>query len=105
MHELALSRAIVDAALRHAEGRPVEVVHVKLGEMRQAVPRSLAFYFEIVARGTDCEGAELEIETLEGDQLEVAWIDVNDDRRRDDTSSPTRHIGPSAPDFGEAAHA
>jgi hydrogenase nickel incorporation protein HypA/HybF len=78
MHELALSRAIVDAALRHAEGRPVEVVHVRLGDLRQAVPRSLAFCFEIVARGTDCESAELEIETLSGDQLEVAWIEVEE---------------------------
>jgi len=77
MHELALSRAIVDAALRHAEGRPVEVIHVRLGELRQAVPRSLSFYFEIVARDTDCEGADLEIETLPGDQLEVAWIEVD----------------------------
>jgi hydrogenase nickel incorporation protein HypA/HybF len=78
MHELALSRAIVDAAVRHAEGRPVEVVHVRLGSLRQAVPRSLAFYFEIVARDTDCEGAVLEIETLEGDQLEIAWIEVEE---------------------------
>jgi hydrogenase nickel incorporation protein HypA/HybF len=81
MHELALSRAIVDAAVRHAEGRPVEVVHVRLGSLRQAVPRSLAFYFEIVARDTDCEGAALEIETLEGDQLEIAWIEVEEAAR------------------------
>jgi len=78
MHELALSRAIVDAALRHAEGRPVEVVHVRVGSMRQAAPASLAFYFEIVAQDTDCAGATLEIETLEGDQLEVAWIEVEE---------------------------
>ncbi len=78
MHELALSRAIVDAALRHAEGRPVELVHVKLGSLRQAVPRSLAFYFEILARDTDCEGAVLEIETLAGEALEVAWIEVEE---------------------------
>jgi len=78
MHELALSRAIVDAALRHAGGRPVEIVHVRLGSFRQAVPGSLAFYFEIVARGTGCEGAALEVETLDGDQLEIAWIEVED---------------------------
>jgi hydrogenase nickel incorporation protein HypA/HybF len=78
MHELALSRAIVDAALRHAEGRPVERVHVRLGSMRQAVPRSLAFYFEILARETDCEGAVLEIETLDGEALEVDWIEVEE---------------------------
>lgn len=78
MHELALSRAIVEAAVRHAEGRPVERVHVRLGSLRQAVPRSLAFYFEIVARDTDCEGAVLEIETLAGEALEVDWIEVEE---------------------------
>ncbi len=78
MHELALSRAIVDAALRHAGGRPVEAVHVRVGSMRQAAPGSLAFYFEIIARDTGCEGAELEIETLPGEQLEVAWIEVEE---------------------------
>jgi hydrogenase nickel incorporation protein HypA/HybF len=64
MHELALSRAIVDAAQRHAERRRVEVVHVKVGSLRQVVPDSLAFYFELVARGTACEGARLELEPV-----------------------------------------
>lgn len=64
MHELALSRAIVDAALRHAEGSPVSAVHVRLGALRQAVPESLSFYFEIVARETACEGARLELEPV-----------------------------------------
>ena len=78
MHELALSRAIVDAALRHAEGRPVETIHVRLGSLRQAAPRSLDFYFEIVARGTDCEGAALEVETLAGEAFEIDWIEVKE---------------------------
>ena len=30
------------------------------GALRQVVPASLEFYFEIVARGTVCEGARLE---------------------------------------------
>jgi Zn finger protein HypA/HybF involved in hydrogenase expression len=66
MHELALSQAIVDAAVRHAEGRPVTTVHVRVGSLRQAVPASLAFYFELVARGTDCEGARFELEPVAG---------------------------------------
>jgi hydrogenase nickel incorporation protein HypA/HybF len=64
MHELALSRAIVAAALRHAGGRPVTVVHVRVGALRQAVPESLAFYFGLVSRGGGCEGAELELESM-----------------------------------------
>ena len=60
MHELAISRAILDIATRHAEGRPVVLVSVTVGALRQVVPESLAFHFQIAARGTLCEGAELE---------------------------------------------
>jgi hydrogenase nickel incorporation protein HypA/HybF len=64
MHELALSRAIVDAAVRHAGGRSISTVHVRVGSLRQAVPASLSFYFEIVARESGCEGARLELEPV-----------------------------------------
>ncbi len=64
MHELSISSAIVDTALRHAGGRPISVVTMQIGSLRQVVPDSLAFYFEIVARDTDCEGARLELEIV-----------------------------------------
>jgi len=64
MHELALSRAIVDAARRHAGGRRVTAVHVRLGALRQAVPGSLSFYFEVVAAESECAGARLELEPV-----------------------------------------
>ncbi|MGD0452513.1 MAG: hydrogenase maturation nickel metallochaperone HypA [Solirubrobacteraceae bacterium] len=59
MHELSLSRAILDAAVEHAQGRSVVAVDVTVGALRQVVPRSLSFYFEIVSSGTICEGATL----------------------------------------------
>ncbi len=64
MHELSLAGAVIDTAERHAEGRRVTLVRVRLGELRQVVPDSLSFYFEHVARGTLCEGATLEYETV-----------------------------------------
>ena len=60
MHELSLSSAIVDTVIRHAAGRRVTAVELTVGAMRQVVPASLAFYFEIVGRDTVCEGARLE---------------------------------------------
>lgn len=66
MHELAISSAIVDTAVRHAAGRKLSAVHVQLGALRQVVPKSLSFYFEISGRDTVCEGAELELELLRG---------------------------------------
>jgi hydrogenase nickel incorporation protein HypA/HybF len=60
VHEFSLSSAIVDTAVKHADGRRVSVVNLTVGALRQVVPESLEFYFEIVARGTVCEGARLE---------------------------------------------
>src|SRR6478735_2002437 len=64
MHELSLAGAVIDTAERHAGGRRVVHIQLRLGELRQVVPDSLAFYFEHVARGTLCEGAVLEHEVI-----------------------------------------
>ncbi len=64
MHELALAGAVIDTAERHAGGRRILLVRLRLGELRQVVPDSLTFYFEHVARGTLCEGAALEHEIV-----------------------------------------
>ncbi len=64
MHELSLSGAIVNTVEKHAAGRPVSVVNMRIGALRQVVPDTLDFYFEFVARGTVCEGARLEQELI-----------------------------------------
>jgi hydrogenase nickel incorporation protein HypA/HybF len=64
MHELSLSRAIVRTVERHAAGRRVSAVQMRIGTLRQVVPDSLAFYFEIVSGQTVCEGALLEHELV-----------------------------------------
>ena len=64
MHELSLASAIVDTVERHAQGRPVRVISLRVGALRQVVPDSLEFYVEIVGRDTVCEGARLELELV-----------------------------------------
>lgn len=61
MHELSVATAVLNTAVKHATGRKVKVVSVRVGRMRQVVPDSLSFYFEIVARDTVAEGAALEL--------------------------------------------
>jgi hydrogenase nickel incorporation protein HypA/HybF len=65
VHELSLSSAVVNTVVRHAAGRRVSVVNLRVGQLRQVIPDSLEFYFEFVARGTVCEGARLEHELIE----------------------------------------
>jgi hydrogenase nickel incorporation protein HypA/HybF len=61
MHELAIARAVVDIAERHARGRKVVRVEVRVGHLRQVVPDSLRFAFELLTREGALRGAELEI--------------------------------------------
>jgi hydrogenase nickel incorporation protein HypA/HybF len=65
MHELSLSSAIVGTVTKHAAGRRVTVVNLRVGRLRQVVPDTLEFYFEFVARGSACEGARLQQEVVE----------------------------------------
>ena len=62
MHELSVATAILNTAVKHAGDRPVKVVALRVGAMRQVVPESLLFYWEIVARDSVCEDARLELE-------------------------------------------
>jgi hydrogenase nickel incorporation protein HypA/HybF len=82
VHELALSQAIVDTAVRHAEGRRVTSVQMRIGTLRQVVGDSLAFYFEIVSRDTVCEGATLDHE------LVAALLECRDCGQRWDPAPP-----------------
>ena len=64
MHELAIAESVVHIASRHADGRQVTKVYLKVGHLRQVVPSALAFSFELVAQGTPVEGAELALEEI-----------------------------------------
>jgi hydrogenase nickel incorporation protein HypA/HybF len=77
MHELSIASAIVVTVEKHADGRPVELVNLRVGTLRQVVPDSLEFYFGFVSDGTVCQGARLEIEVvpaaLRCDACSVEW--------------------------------
>jgi hydrogenase nickel incorporation protein HypA/HybF len=81
VHELSLSSAIVNTVVKHAQGRRVALVNLRVGHLRQVVPDSLEFYFEFVARGTVCEGARLQQDAvpavLRCDECAAEWeLDV-----------------------------
>ncbi len=62
MHELEITRSLVKLALDEAEkanAKKLTSVTVVLGEMCGAVDDSVAFYFEIMTKGTIGEGAKI----------------------------------------------
>ena len=81
MHELSVATAVLNTALKNAGDRRVTAVAVRAGRLRQVVPESLRFYFEIVSRDTACEHARLELIEMPvrlrcaacGEQWEPDW--------------------------------
>jgi hydrogenase nickel incorporation protein HypA/HybF len=60
VHEYSIAMGLVETALRHAGGRRVIVVSLRVGALRQVVPSTLELAFAVAARGTGCDGARLE---------------------------------------------
>ena len=61
MHELSLCRSIYDIVDRAAEGRPVQTVHVQLGQLRQVIPETLSWCWTMVTESSSLAGSVLEI--------------------------------------------
>ena len=64
MHELSIASAVIEIVERHARGRRVTRVELKVGHLRQVVPSALEFAFELVSQGTPAEGSELVMEEV-----------------------------------------
>jgi hydrogenase nickel incorporation protein HypA/HybF len=67
VHELALCAAIADIANRRAGARRVEVVHVKVGQLRQVVPDALTFCWSMLVEDTDLAGATLDLDQIDAE--------------------------------------
>ena len=64
MHEVALAMEMLDLAVMRAESRRVTRVIVEIGAMSCVSADALRFAFEVAAKDTVAEGAELEIAAI-----------------------------------------
>ncbi len=62
MHEMALCQAICATVDARSDGHPVRQVDVRIGYLRQVVPDSLQFSWEMLTAGTSLEACHLVIE-------------------------------------------
>jgi hydrogenase nickel incorporation protein HypA/HybF len=64
VHELSLCGAIAQIVGRHAAGRPVSVINVRVGQLRQVVPDTLVYCWELVSEGTPLAGSRICVEAV-----------------------------------------
>ena len=78
MHELSLTHEIVAIVCNAAQQRRVHAVTVEIGHLSCATPEAIAFCFEVVAKGTCAQGARLEFRRIDGDDLLVRTMEVEE---------------------------
>ncbi|NLG72149.1 MAG: hydrogenase maturation nickel metallochaperone HypA [Chloroflexi bacterium] len=62
MHELSVTESLLEIALRHAEpagAKRILALHIVVGQLSSIVDASVQFYWDIVARDTIAEEAQL----------------------------------------------
>lgn len=61
MHELSICTALASIVETHADGGEVERVHLDIGYLRQVIPETLVYSWQIVVRDSPLEGSQLVI--------------------------------------------
>ena len=64
MHELSICASIADIATRRAAGRPVSVINVRVGQLRQIVPDTLVYCWGLLCEDTSLAGSRIVVETV-----------------------------------------
>lgn len=64
VHELSLCGAVEATVIRHAADRPVRLVRVRIGHLRQVVPDTLAWYWEMQTEGGPLAGSALAVDEV-----------------------------------------
>ncbi|WP_232664522.1 hydrogenase maturation nickel metallochaperone HypA/HybF [Pseudonocardia sp. TRM90224] len=66
MHELAITGTVVSTITQRMGAAKVRRIRLEVGKLSGLVPDAVRFCFEMIAAGTTCEDAELEIDEPTG---------------------------------------
>jgi hydrogenase nickel incorporation protein HypA/HybF len=81
MHELGIAESILDAVrIEAAASRPARPVKVgvRIGALAGVDADSLSFCFEALVKDSDLAPLALAIEPAASDQLEFAWLELEE---------------------------
>ncbi|NOT46710.1 MAG: hydrogenase maturation nickel metallochaperone HypA [Acidobacteria bacterium] len=66
MHELGITRSVIAICAENSGGAAVKRVTLEIGKLSAILPDAVRFCFDICAKGTVVEGADLEILEIPG---------------------------------------
>jgi Zn finger protein HypA/HybF involved in hydrogenase expression len=81
MHELSIADAILEKVRAEAVRRPrarLTGVGVRVGALSGVAADALSFGFACLVKGTELDALDLQIESTEGDELDLVYVDVEE---------------------------
>jgi hydrogenase nickel incorporation protein HypA/HybF len=93
MHELSVTQSILDLAVNYAQksgATRVTDLNLVIGRLSSIVDDSVQFYWDIVAKGTLCEGSTLHFERI---QAEIECLDCSKHYILDEELVPCPNCG------------
>ena len=81
MHELGIAASVLDAVRTEVGMRPgyrAAVVGLRIGALAGLDPESLRFGFEAMVKDSDLDPLRLEVEETAGEDLDIAWIELEE---------------------------
>ncbi len=79
MHETHIIAPLIKGICEHAKkegAKTVSKIHIKIGELNGIKEASFRETFKVLAEGTACQGAELELTFFPGTNVQVLSFDV-----------------------------
>jgi Zn finger protein HypA/HybF involved in hydrogenase expression len=79
MHELSIATSIFELAQRYVPpGHVLQRVQVRAGSLRGIEPQAMQFAWRACTYGIDAEHSKLDLEIVDGDELKLLSIDIDD---------------------------
>ena len=81
MHELGIAASVLDAVRTEVgmrAGYRATVVALRVGALAGLDPESLRFGFEAMVKDSDLDPLRLVVSGAEGDELDIAWIELEE---------------------------
>ena len=97
MHELVVTQSILDIALRHAqkvEAKRIVAINLVMGKLSSVVDDSVQFYWDMIAKDTIAEGAQLNFERIPTEMrcFDCGFTFAPDDRTFECPACQSAHV-------------
>ncbi len=82
MHEMGIASSVMEAVrteMAARAGARVAAIGLRIGELSAVDEGSLRFCFEALARETEFQWTELKIEHTSGPELDLAYLELEED--------------------------